>query len=255
MNIVSDQEKQKLRLNELENILIGKHYPKPLIKDAIRKAIESHKQPKKKIPFLKQRVIPFVTTYNPNNPNMYFRTKTLLNTGTNTRMREINSNFRLLNSKRQPPNLKKILTRARFSTSTENPGSSKCNTPRCGTCPLIVTDTSYTFNNKPLIPFKINSKLDCTSKNLIYVIFCPTCKKEYVGQTSDLRNRVTVHKQQIRDERLRKLPVSKHLHSCHPDPIIPFRICPIAKKDNRIAREILESHLIQKYKPKLNQTE
>ena len=37
---------------------------------------------------------------------------------------------------RQAPNLKQILTRAKFTTSEES-GAMRCSRPRCRTCPII----------------------------------------------------------------------------------------------------------------------
>ena len=51
--------------------------------------------------------------------------------------------------------------------------------------------------------------MNCTSTNLVYVITCAGCGQNYIGETGDvLRNRVTVHKQQIRDPDTRTLGVS-----------------------------------------------
>ena len=41
------------------------------------------------------------------------------------------------------------------------------------------------------------------------------CKEYYIGQTGDkLRNRRTVHAQQIRDPSTRQLPLSEHIDIC-----------------------------------------
>jgi len=57
--------------------------------------------------------------------------------------------------------------------------------------------------------------MNCTSTNLIYIITCAGCGHNYKGEMGDvLRNRVTVHKQQIRDPHTRMLGVSKHIDEC-----------------------------------------
>ena len=57
--------------------------------------------------------------------------------------------------------------------------------------------------------------MNCTSTNLIYIITCAGCGHNYKGKTGDvMRNRVTVHKQQIRDPHTRMLGVSKHIDEC-----------------------------------------
>ena len=57
--------------------------------------------------------------------------------------------------------------------------------------------------------------MNCTSTNLVYVITSAGCGQNYIGETGDvLRNRVTVHKQQIRDPDTRMLGVSAHIDEC-----------------------------------------
>ena len=57
--------------------------------------------------------------------------------------------------------------------------------------------------------------MDCSSKNLLYVIKCEGCEENYIGQTgNDLRKRMTVHRQQIKDPSTRKIPLSAHLSEC-----------------------------------------
>ena len=57
--------------------------------------------------------------------------------------------------------------------------------------------------------------MNCTVQNVLYVLVCNGCKEFYIGQTGDkLRNRRTVHDQQIRDPSTRQLPLSEHLDNC-----------------------------------------
>ena len=63
--------------------------------------------------------------------------------------------------------------------------------------------------------FKVKSSMSCDAKNLNYVIKCKGCDEEYIGETGDtLRHRLTVHRQQIRDARVRVLYVSSHIANC-----------------------------------------
>ena len=54
----------------------------------------------------------------------------------------------------------------------------------------------------------------CDVKNVIYVIKCRGCWENYIGETTNLRHRMTVHNQQIRDLGTRKIPLSAHLDTC-----------------------------------------
>ena len=76
----------------------------------------------------------------------------------------------------------------------------------------------------------------------------------YIGQTGDkLRNRKTVHEQQIRDPSTRQMPVSKHIDNCcKTQP--KFSIFPFYKfqTDDVSARLAKERYFIDVFSPKLN---
>jgi hypothetical protein len=108
---------------------------------------------------------------------------------------------------------KKILTKAKFTSSIEKPKVSKCEDPRCGTCPFMQTSQSITFRSG--MKFHVNSNMTCKSENLPYCMTCPTCGENYIGRTGNkLTDRVRVHKQQIRDPTLPNTPCSGHFDSC-----------------------------------------
>ena len=50
--------------------------------------------------------------------------------------------------------------------------------------------------------FFLKTKMTCDSRNVIYVVTCPTCKEEYNGETgigdSKVRDRVKIYRQHIR---------------------------------------------------------
>ena len=57
--------------------------------------------------------------------------------------------------------------------------------------------------------------MDCSSKNLLYVIKCEGREEKCIGQTgNDLRKGMTVHRQQIKDCSTRNIPLSAHLGEC-----------------------------------------
>ena len=96
--------------------------------------------------------------------------------------------------------------------------------------------------------------MDCTVKNVIYVLICNRCREFYIGQKGDkLRNRKTVHVQQVRDPLTRQMPLSAHLDKCcKTSP--KFSIIPFFKmhNDNVSARLSKEEYFIKMYEPKLN---
>ena len=103
--------------------------------------------------------------------------------------------------------------------------------------------------------FSLKSKMTCESKNLIYVVICPTCKEEYIGETgigdSKLRDRVRVYRQHIRQPEYEKLKVEKHLRTCGKGNFKIFPFFQLRTNDTDPRREY-ESYFIKKYKTKLN---
>ena len=125
------------------------------------------------------------------------------------------------NSKRQPPSIKLNLSKAKFISNSANLPNygdrtlkiTKCNNKACGTCPLIFECNEIKFKDSHK-PFIIKSKIDCTATEIVYMIKCTGCGKEYIVETSNLRARVGVHKQQSLDPRLRHLYVNHHIAHC-----------------------------------------
>ena len=128
------------------------------------------------------------------------------------KMRNILSKHKIMKSKRQPYNLKRLLTKAKF-TSNDTCEVRKCTRPNCGLCTYLLVGNSFAFNCG--MNFKIHENMSCDVKNVIYVMKCRGCGDEYIGKTGNyLRKRVTVHNQQIRDPRTRMLQVSAHIDTC-----------------------------------------
>ena len=185
------------------------------------------------------KMLPFVSTFNPRNPDLFSiikKTFSLLNA--RPKMQKALKNMKLIRSYRQPPSLTKLVTRAKV-TYSENAQMTrpvaindtkvtKCNDKKCGTCPLIATTNDILFHNNT-IPFKIKSTVDCNATNILYLINCSGCQKEYIGQTSHLCARVRIHKQQLLNPRLGTLHVSKHIAHCSIGKPIPFTITPLLK--------------------------
>ena len=97
--------------------------------------------------------------------------------------------------------------------------------------------------------------MSCNVQNVIYVIVCSGCKKEYIGETGDfLRKRVNVHRQHIRDPNVRILYVSEHIDNCAKQETPMFTIFPLLKNqtENTLLRREKESYFIKLFKPALN---
>lgn len=252
--IITQPVLRQRRLNELTANLRRRGYPNRLIQNGIDKAkslsIETLRTPQDKPDV---DVCTFVNTHNPNNLNMWnIIQNTMGILKTDARCRKMINSTTLINSRRQPPNLKKLLTKAKFDTS--NPAVNKCSDNRCGTCPLLITGETFLFKGSTQ-PFRVKHSMNCGTENLLYVIQCQGCMENYIGQTSDtLRTRMRVHKQQINTPEYRKIAVSKHIAECARDKDIRFKVFPFYKimKPEKTFRDVKEQRFINIYKPLLN---
>ena len=101
--------------------------------------------------------------------------------------------------------------------------------------------------------FKLNDDMSCKSKNVIYVIQCRGWNEQYIGETVNLINRITLYNQHIRHAELRKIPVSGHFADCSDqDPkyvVFPFYQM---KTESIMKRKEKEKFFILTFVPKLN---
>ena len=169
----------------------------------------------------------------------------------NNSAKEIFKDKSLIFSKRQPPNLKKLLTGAKCKIN-QKPAVRKCGFPRCILCPIIMTGESYYFKNVDKT-FNIKSDFTCDTLNCIYVLKCNSCEKYYIGETNNFRLRTSLHRNHAKNNS--GLGVSRHLFACSRGGQEEcFSIMPIfkMKEDDAILRRTMEAHFINKYKPDLN---
>lgn len=83
------------------------------------------------------------------------------------------------------------------------PRITSCGHPKCATCSqhLLVTSTFQDSHRKPTA-YRIRHSMSCKSTNVIYLITCNKCKKQYVGNTSkQLNTRINHHRSNILNKR------------------------------------------------------
>ena len=98
------------------------------------------------------------------------------------KMKRAMANSKLLNSKRQPPNIKQMLSRAKVTSNIASSQThykrtrklTKWNNKTCRTCPLNLQCNEIKCKNSNK-PFIIKSRMDCTATNIMYVIGCTGC--------------------------------------------------------------------------------
>ena len=98
---------------------------------------------------------------------------------------------------KRPPNIRDKLIRSKVPPPTKIsrrkvPGMKKCN--KCSVCPFIqegkiVKATSTNFK------VDINTNVDCSTTNVIYLLGCDKCPQQYIGETERmLKDRFLEHK-------------------------------------------------------------
>ena len=252
--ICEDDTEKNRHLIELRENLTKQGYPRELIENAFRRAESIPKEDlrKPKIKEDNKNLVPFITTHNPNNPQVFSKVKAALNTLVSNETKGFHKDLKLIQSKRQGNNLKKILTKAEFTSKVQ--GVHKCGNKRCECCNCLLLGDSYTFKNTQR-RFELKSYMSCDSSNLIYVIICPTCGEEYIGETglnnTKLRDRVRVYRQHIRDPRYQVLKVEGHLRTCGGGKFKIFPFLQIRSNDTDL-RKAYEANFIKNFKVKLN---
>ena len=85
-----------------------------------------------------------------------------------------------------------------MGTSYDPSGASmKCGNKKCECC-FWIKETSY-INNSDI---SIEGRMDCNSKNVIYIIECQKCHIEYIGETQNaLKSRLQRHLSDIRTDK------------------------------------------------------
>ena len=202
------------------------------------------------IGYIPQFCVPY--DINPHNSNLFNIINTTINSLSSDRtFGSILPKMKLINSKRQPPRLGNLLVKSKFSeTNNKSYSVSKCKDKRCKTCEVILEGSEYILKQTG-DKLKLKEDMDCRAKYVIYVIKCLGCGHDYIGSTKNLRHRVALHKNHIKDPRNEQCPVSSHLRTCSKG---EFKIFPFLGIHSENSREMvnIEHGLINRYKPILN---
>ena len=252
--IVSSTARRQYRLKELKSFLTSCFYPEKLIDEAIKSAKE--KDTSSDFSIEKPDIIPLVITHNPNHAIDFQFIKSKINNVKSTRLQRSIKNKPLL-ATRQPPNLKRLLTKAEFRPDEEL-GVVPCKRSNCDLC-------SFGYLRKELEAksstgatlFKLNKNFNCNSKNILYLLTCTVCKKQYVGKTENCRFRMNNHKKDVRNPKQKTIFCDKHFKNClmenYGELKEPLFFCtPFLYVKDPVKRHNLEQFYIKKFKAELN---
>ena len=88
---------------------------------------------------------------------------------------------------------------------TERGTVTKCGSPLCTLCPILLTNTSVRSRLSRRQHY-IYGQFTCHTRRLVYLLQCAKCHKQYVGQTiNSLAQRASRHLQVIRQKGCMKL--------------------------------------------------
>ena len=267
--IVSDPSVRTMRLQELKSFLMNKQYPEGVINNGIEQACRLERQSllKPQDKSYESKDIPFVFTFNCSNPQVLdiVRKSTSI-LATSERMRTVMKDKRIIAARRQPPNLRSFLFNPRFDASPsptqgsitpcrDDPNRKKTSGRPCGCCDFLNVCSSFRFYGSN-VDFHLRHHFTCDTMNVLYVLTCPTCHHNYIGQTERaVRDRCGDHRRAISDPRYFTQGVHLHLASCGKG---HFTMTPFlkVKSDNRGHSMILsqEGYFIKKFQPSLNET-
>ena len=157
--------------------------------------------------------IAFVHTFDPGLPQLFPLIQGYTSRlSTSRELKPIFGETRIINSQREPPSLGRILQHSKYEDSTvaiDGTGVNKCGRG-CGCCEDILEVKSFYFRNSG-ITFEIKTPMNCTVRNLVYVIQCKKCGYTYIGETVNFRRRMSSHKSNS-DKADAVMEVNRHLY-------------------------------------------
>jgi hypothetical protein len=197
LRICSDPQTARTRCDELTEYLVRRGHGRRMVKAQIQRAITNHTSPPPPRDTATVRPIFFTVEYHPSLPDIKdILARYLPILHLSDKMKKAVPKSPIM-SFRQPRNLGKTLCRAKLKNHQEKPVCKPCRPcykKRCKLCEYLICDNFIisTANRKKFRCF--NDNLNCDSTWTIYVIECPCCLKQYVGQTNNLRFRMNGHR-------------------------------------------------------------
>ena len=212
--ICSEDDNYLFRTKELATFLTNRGYEKSEVQQQIDRATNIERLQTLKASNRKTlERVPMVVTYHPDLPSLNkILRKHLPILHVSEKMRKAVPHPPLV-SYRRPRNLNDLLVRALLKSPQQlHKGTHQCNRPRCKTCMHIRTETKFgsTVTGETFLA-KVTAT--CKTANVIYLMECRKCKKQYVGETENpLHLRINGHRSDFH-RKLPDKPVAVHFNS------------------------------------------
>ena len=252
VRIVSDN--RELALNKLKMHLTKQGHPTEKNLHAFSRTFQPREERAK-------ASLVFTSTYNPNHSYDHNCINDLVtNIRTPDMRKALGNNTKVTKGTRQPPSLRNMLVRSKFSTqlAPARPKRTVGLFP-CHGCIyhsagyFLRTPESFTFGRRREFTWEYTRFFNCDSCDVIYLIQCANCWKFYIGETGDTKVRVNLHKSNVRhphNANCRKL--SEHLHYCSGLKEPFFHMYPTYYVEDQSRRRFIEKRFQARYNPPLN---
>ena len=180
---IAEEEETKLKwLSELKTSLRKQKYPIALIENSMKRALQvplnELRKPKE---IRREEIIPFLSTGNPNNPNIFpIIRQTFENLQHSKTMSNVFSGKKLINSICQAPNLERLLCKSRFMPVEENFPVNCCG-KYCICCPYLLKSSSYLFKRVNKVFFQ-KMILTARAETLFMSLFVKASKRSILAR-------------------------------------------------------------------------
>ena len=232
----SDPQKEKSALSEMHGWLIKSNYPKIVVDRALHNARLQGPAPP---PEFKKEVIPFVTMNCSNYASSAIVKKAnlLLDNCPDDETRNLFAQKRVIHAMKQPPNILRQVTSAKFignitSIPPKRNGIFRCSDDRCKIHEHYLMECSeFKVANGSI--WQVPSHITCNSKFVVYYLICNGCDNfSKVGKTNNLRKRTNVHISSCKSGKTSDI-FDKHVYACKKDHVDPvFKLYVLLELNN-----------------------
>ena len=217
--ICSDSDTFESRARELTDHLCKRGYQKQEISLAIERARQQKREDLLSYRLKSElNVLPFVLTYHPDLPKV----REIINKHwpiieSSSTLSEIFTE-RPTMAYRRPKSLRDLHVRAKLKPDMRDDeplGETRpCGKARCKTCKMITPTQIAKSASGAIIKLRCNTS--CKTTNVVYLITCTKCGKQYVGETGDhVNQRMNGHRDDWKHKRFERSPVAEHF--CSPE--------------------------------------
>ena len=224
----SNPEKEKIELERMKNWLYKSGYPKFVVDKGLHNAKLQGPAPN---PANKKDIIPFVTQ-NCSNYSCKMVTKKLrllIERCPDQGTKELFSSKEIVQAVRQPPNILRQLTSAKFDSerlSLKSVGTCKCKHSGCKICALYLEECQTVIGSNG-VTWQLQTRITCKSRNVIYFQTCLGCGSfTNVGKTNCLRDRTNNHISESKSG-VTTDKFDKHVFECkkdHQEPVFKLNV-------------------------------